>query len=207
LDAIAAVLGRCPDRQPVIRQTVVTGGFKCACVSLEDYRRLANGRARRSCGRQEKSEVRVYSSVCVHPESGDLLGARLVLLRFAEHDYAVFQLAQGQMGPTDTSIAEVSDKLKITFDATGADDKPVTFRGTLADATLSGKFDNEAFGGRCSSCRGSAWARSAIPSASNRIGMSGRRRSLRAREGLTMVDRIRPWDALVRCLRSLGIPR
>jgi hypothetical protein len=42
--------------------------------------------------------VRLYSDMCVHPESGDLLGTRIMLLDLNDGPYLIFQEAEGAMG-------------------------------------------------------------------------------------------------------------
>jgi hypothetical protein len=83
--------------------------------------------------------VFVYSDLCLEPESGDIAGNRVALLRYPQGDQIIFEYTEGPlMAPL------LADKMTIDS-ATGAltfdvreDDQTVTFRGTVTDDALVG---------------------------------------------------------------------
>ncbi|WP_143271662.1 hypothetical protein [Bradyrhizobium mercantei] len=93
----------------------------------------------------DDSVAAVYSDVCYHPESGDLLGMRVVLLRLKEGDYVVHQLAEGQLGDPQIGAATVDPKkgdilFKVALE--GSNGQVMTFRGKVTAQALTGNFDN-----------------------------------------------------------------
>jgi hypothetical protein len=92
----------------------------------------------------KNSEILVYSDVCIHADTGDLLGTRIVLLRFPEGDYVYFQLAEGVMLIPELTKAETrEDGMRIRFRAPGPKNKLVTFDGQITDKKLTGTFEQE----------------------------------------------------------------
>jgi hypothetical protein len=90
----------------------------------------------------EKDAVLVYSDVCIHGETGDMLGDRVVVLRFADGDYAYIQTAEGVMQPPQISKATISNNVDIKFSVSGPNKAIAIFRGKLAEDALSGTFTN-----------------------------------------------------------------
>ena len=82
----------------------------------------------------------VYSNVCVHRETGDLLGTRIALLRFSDGAYVLVQSAEGELEAPDTiKLAEDPWKTsRLRFAMTGSQK---IFHGTLSPGALSGNFD------------------------------------------------------------------
>ncbi len=92
--------------------------------------------------REKKSEILVYSDVCIHDESGDLLGTRIVVLRFPEGDYVHFQLAEGVLLTPEVAKADISeDGTRIRFHVSGPRDKSVAFDGRMTAKSLIGNFE------------------------------------------------------------------
>jgi hypothetical protein len=83
--------------------------------------------------------VFVYSDLCIEPESGDVAGNRVGLLRYPQGNQIIFEYTEGPlMAPL------LADKMTMDS-ATGAltfdvreDDQTVTFRGTVTDDALVG---------------------------------------------------------------------
>jgi hypothetical protein len=82
----------------------------------------------------------VYSNVCVHRETGDFLGTRIALLRFADGAYVLVQVGEGELSAPE--VIKLTDDpwrtQRLRFALTGS---PKVFRGTLSPAALSGNFD------------------------------------------------------------------
>jgi hypothetical protein len=84
----------------------------------------------------------VYSNVCVHRQTGDLLGTRIALLRFADATYVYVQIAEGEL-ETPQVIKLSDDPWKtshLQFVMMG-DGAPRVFRGALSSNALSGNFE------------------------------------------------------------------
>jgi hypothetical protein len=83
--------------------------------------------------------VFVYADLCIAPQSGDVAGNRVSLLRYSDADKLIFEYTEGAlMAPLFAD--------KMTLDSTtGAlsfevreDGQTVTFRGTVTDDALVG---------------------------------------------------------------------
>jgi hypothetical protein len=82
--------------------------------------------------------VFVYSDLCIEPQSGDVAGNRVSLLRYSDVDKLIFEYTEGAlMAPL------FADKMAIDYTA-GAlafevreDSQTVTFRGTVTDDASS----------------------------------------------------------------------
>jgi len=94
-------------------------------------------------GPLDESAALIYSDVCVHPESSDLLGDRVVLMRFPDGDYVYFQTAEGVFGPPQIVKAVVaSNGTDIEFKVSDLDKAAANFKGRLTEEALIGSFDN-----------------------------------------------------------------
>jgi len=83
------------------------------------------------------SAFTLYSDVCLHQESGDLLGTRLGLLRMVDDTYAFYQLAEGW--PGEPQIVKLDEdqlkKSRIDFQAS-QDGKRFSVQGRIAGNTI-----------------------------------------------------------------------
>lgn len=87
--------------------------------------------------------VAVYSDICVHPESGDLLGDRVVVMRFVDGDYVLFQTAEGVIAAPQVAKATVDLRGgDIRFSVLEAEKVIANFKGKMTSSTLTGSFDN-----------------------------------------------------------------
>ena len=91
---------------------------------------------------QEGSRVIVYSDICVHPESGDLLGSRVVVMRFVEGSYVLFQMAEGVLEAPQSVAATIDKNGDILFRLPESEKVLATFKGKMTDQSLTGTFDN-----------------------------------------------------------------
>jgi|SoiMethySBSTD1v2_1073268.scaffolds.fasta_scaffold43962_1 hypothetical protein len=90
-----------------------------------------------------EGNVTVYSDICIHSDSGDLLGARILVMRFREGDYVLFQMAEGVIEAPQIGKANIDSKTgDIVFRIPESDKLVVTFRGKINDQALTGAFDN-----------------------------------------------------------------
>lgn len=102
--------------------------------------------------------IRIYSSICVHPESADLLGIRIVILRFPAQDYVLFQMAEGELEQPQLYTAYFDPQssgieFQVRFgssthvnrineeSANSGGVQIATYRGAVTDETLTGQFD------------------------------------------------------------------
>jgi hypothetical protein len=87
--------------------------------------------------------VTIYSNVCYHEESGDLIGELIMILRQYGDTYVVYQQAEGILTEQQPIKAKVEgDRIDIEF----AEDTPgyvVTFSGKLTDKAIVGRFSYE----------------------------------------------------------------
>ena len=89
----------------------------------------------------------VYSNLCVEPQSGDIGGTRITLLRFADGDKVIYEYTEGavnwplfaQRGQVDSKTGAIGFKVQ-----TGSE--TLSFEGKFTDAALTG-----AFGGKSES--------------------------------------------------------
>lgn len=87
----------------------------------------------------------LYSDVCHHRESGDILGTRIGLLKLPEASYVYLQSAEGvfmppqliKLGPDDLKGGRLAFSAQIL-----AKGPPSSFHGRITDAALTGTFDN-----------------------------------------------------------------
>jgi hypothetical protein len=57
---------------------------------------------------QQGPDARVYENVCLHAESGDLLGERFTILPLGEATYVVYQAADGRVTPASVGQAKLN---------------------------------------------------------------------------------------------------
>jgi hypothetical protein len=99
-----------------------------------------------ACAAAPQSEidsVAVYSDICFHEESGDLLGDRFVLLRFPEAAYVVVHEAIGEVQPAQLAKAIISkNNSDITFTLFTSEGPPAVFKGKVTEKVLTGIFEN-----------------------------------------------------------------
>jgi hypothetical protein len=83
--------------------------------------------------------VFVYSDLCIEPESGDVAGNRVALLRYPEGNQLVFEYTEGPlMAPLFAHVLTMDSATgALTFDVR-EDSQTVTFRGTVTDDALVG---------------------------------------------------------------------
>lgn len=87
----------------------------------------------------------LYSDVCYHRESGDILGIRIGLLKLPEVSYLYLQSAEGEFTPPQLIKLEPDDLKggRLTFSAQILAKGPLSsFHGRITDAALTGTFDS-----------------------------------------------------------------
>jgi hypothetical protein len=87
----------------------------------------------------------LYSDVCYHRESGDILGTRIGILKLPEASYLYLQSAQGAFTPPQLIKLEPGDLKdgRLTFSTRILLKGPQSsFHGRVTDAALTGTFDN-----------------------------------------------------------------
>ena len=84
----------------------------------------------------------LYSDACYNVEGGDLLGHRVGILRLPDDVYVFVQVAEGVW--TDPFIAKASaadiKRGKLIFSFPDKE-KRISFRGTIGDKSVIGRFD------------------------------------------------------------------
>ncbi|PIT05152.1 hypothetical protein TSA1_33700 [Bradyrhizobium nitroreducens] len=97
-----------------------------------------------SAAPSDDSGVTIFSDLCYHAEAGDLLGARVILLRLKGGDYVVYQIARGELAEPQIVSATVGPKnAEISFKIAQPDEAGATFRGKMTAEALTGSFDNK----------------------------------------------------------------
>jgi hypothetical protein len=87
--------------------------------------------------------ILAYSDMCLHGESGDLIGDRVILLRFPDGDYVYVQSAEGEIQPPQLAQAIVSrNNSDIAFRVSKPNGATGTFKGTITEEALTGAFEN-----------------------------------------------------------------
>jgi hypothetical protein len=86
--------------------------------------------------------VLAYSDMCVHDESGDLIGDRIILLRFPDGDYVYVQSAEGEIQPPQVTKAIISRNDSDIIFRVSKPEGTGTFKGTITKEALTGKFEN-----------------------------------------------------------------
>jgi hypothetical protein len=91
---------------------------------------------------KQKEMVTIYSNVCYHEESGDLIGELILILRQYSETYVVYQEASGILTAPEPIKAKVDgDRIDIELpEATPG--YVVTFSGKLTDKAIIGRFSN-----------------------------------------------------------------
>jgi hypothetical protein len=79
----------------------------------------------------------VYSSLCIHSESGDLLGARLTLERRTDGDKARFELGEGVL---ETALVQ-----KVKIEANGHVALVLSFPGVTHQGYVEGDVTDKTF--------------------------------------------------------------
>jgi hypothetical protein len=91
----------------------------------------------------ELDGILAYSDMCIHEESGDLVGERFVVLRFPDGDYVYVQRAIGEIQPPQLAKAIISrNDSDITFRVSSVGGATGTFKGNITREALTGKFEN-----------------------------------------------------------------
>lgn len=85
--------------------------------------------------------VFIYSDICQHGETGDLLGDRVIIIRSEEQDYVVLQTAEGVAMPPSLGEANI-DGGKFKFFVTSYSEPPITFVGEISPTNITGTFSN-----------------------------------------------------------------
>jgi hypothetical protein len=97
----------------------------------------------------ESGGIRLYSDICFHEESGDVLGVRIGILNLEEGPYVLYQEAQGGLGQAQIIKIDPRDiaNSKITFSIQdgGVSNK---FRGSITANRITGRFDSYRAGAR-----------------------------------------------------------
>ena len=87
--------------------------------------------------------LRLYSDMCIHPESGDLLGTRIAVFDLGDASYVTFQEAEGVMGKPETVRLAPDDlrgsALSFVLESGG---KRERFQGAITEGSIAGKFDD-----------------------------------------------------------------
>jgi len=89
----------------------------------------------------------LYSDICVHAETGDLLGTRIGLIKLSDATYAFFQVAEGVTESPQInklSSGDIKDG-KIAFPVLIAG-KSKIFQGTITNTAITGNFSDHSFG-------------------------------------------------------------
>jgi hypothetical protein len=90
--------------------------------------------------------IDVYSSLCLHDESGDVLGMRITLARYPEETYVWFQDSEGWPEIGQIVPADLDKKSgKIHFKLALQDKTSVGFVGQISATQLAGSFDRAVF--------------------------------------------------------------
>ncbi len=86
--------------------------------------------------------IRLYSDICLHSESGDLLGTRIVVLRLRDGDYVYFQPSEGwPRSPVGAKAAIADNATDIEFHVAEPGQPAIDFKGKLTDQFLSGRIE------------------------------------------------------------------
>ena len=88
-----------------------------------------------------KDEAAYYTDACYHPETGDLLGDRLALVKSSDGYVVRFQSAEGELGREMKGKAAVNDGM-LSFDVDTADGKRLPFKGKVTPQEITGRFGN-----------------------------------------------------------------
>jgi hypothetical protein len=100
------------------------------------------------CAMAESNEDFVlYSDICAHSETGDLLGTRIGLINLFDSTYVFFQVAEGRLESPQVSKLSTGGlgKGKLSFPVSIAG-KAKMFQGTVTNAAIIGNFDDQSFG-------------------------------------------------------------
>ena len=91
---------------------------------------------------EPKYFIRLYSDICFHSESGDLLGTRIIVLRFRDGDYVYFQPAEGMpISPAATKASIADNATDFEFHIVEPNSPSVDFKGKLTDQFLTGRIE------------------------------------------------------------------
>ena len=88
-----------------------------------------------------------YSDICLHRETGDLLGTRIGVMKLRDATYIFYQIAEGEFEQPQI-IKLTKDGLagsKLSFPVADPD-RPSTFVGTIGERAIEGHFTNGAVG-------------------------------------------------------------
>lgn len=92
---------------------------------------------------KQKEMVTIYSNVCYHEESGDLIGELMLILRQYGETYVVYQEAAGILTAPEPIKAKIEgDRIEIEFPE-ASPGYVVTFSGKLTDKAITGRFSYE----------------------------------------------------------------
>lgn len=80
----------------------------------------------------------VFSSLCVHPESGDIIGDRVILMEFPEGSYVLYQSGNGVVESYSGNAIVISENF-LKFSVI-IDDEDYIFTGKMRKNSLSGNF-------------------------------------------------------------------
>ena len=82
----------------------------------------------------------VYSDICMHEETGDLLGTRVALLKLPDATYVFFQLAEGELSPPVIGkLLQRGETIAFEVDLYG---KTLKFIGTLTNTAITARLSN-----------------------------------------------------------------
>jgi hypothetical protein len=87
----------------------------------------------------------VYSNLCVEPQSGDIGGTRITLLRLGDGDRVIYEYTEGAVAwPLFVARAKVDSRAgTISFEVRPEADT-LTFEGKFTDSILVGAFSAKA---------------------------------------------------------------
>ena len=85
--------------------------------------------------------VAIYSDVCYHAESGDLLGDRVFLFKSQDRSYVVLQTAEGVFTPPNLGEAIINGD-RIRFELQQSSEPSISFVGKITPEAITGSFRN-----------------------------------------------------------------
>jgi hypothetical protein len=85
--------------------------------------------------------VAIYSDVCQHAQSGDLLGDRVFLFKSQDRSYVVLQTAEGVFTPPNLGEATINGD-RIRFELKPPSEPAIIFVGKITPEAITSSFRN-----------------------------------------------------------------
>jgi hypothetical protein len=100
-----------------------------------------------AAGKESRTGFKFYSDVCLHRETGDLLGTRIGVMTLPDGIYIFFQEAEGQLEEPQTFklARNALTGSKLSFSLTDSAGQR-TFVGTISEAAINGRFTDGGVG-------------------------------------------------------------